>query len=612
MNINFDLLEIQNFQSFVGLHSLDFSERGIGLHFMRGKNEEEPRLGANNVGKTSTFNALSWCLYGRTPSGLKNQDVRPWKKSGDTLVSVHLKTGKEKHVIERSINPNRLNLDGKEVPQENIDALLQINFEMFLHTVLLGQGKPLFFDLEPRKKMELFSEVLNLDRWDSRSRKASEKTTEHSNRHLELTGECRSINLALDGVERNYDSIKEKSESWSSDQQKRLEEDEKSLKKARKEHAATIEIKEKADLTYDGAMVEVKALRIEITNISDRMLKLSKDADIVSIKILENDRAKLKEILQSLGEGDKCPTCSQPIKGTDLDKHKSNIKKQIRELNEQIAPIRDKLERTQEKFDELKALLVKQQERLKTLEKKAEEAEHQLRISAPDVARLEALIHSLTKSISGEHHTINPFECQLQLLRRQKSKLNARLKELDKEMTLLEQRIERTKFWIKGFKDIQLFIIEEVVQELELATNAMLPEVGLDGWEVKFDIERETKSGTTQRGLNVHVMSPSNMQPVSWASWGGGAQQRLRVASALALGQVLLNHAGTTPNMEILDEPTRSLSTSGVRDLCDFLATRAETLGKQIWLIDHMARESSQFESVVTIVKDSKGSHIRL
>jgi len=611
MNISFDLLEIQNFQSFVGRHSLDFSERGIGLHFMRGKNEEEPRLGANNVGKTSTFNALSWCLYGRTPSGLKNQDVRPWKKSGETMVSVHLRTDKEKHVIERSISPNRLNLGGKEVPQENIDTLLQINFEMFLHTVLLGQGKPLFFDLEPRSKMSLFSEVLALDRWDLRSKKASEKTTEHSNRHLELTGECRSINLALDGVERNYDSIKEKSESWSSDQQKRLEEDEKSLKKTRKEHAATIEIKEKADLTYDGTMVEVKALRIEITRISDRMLKLSKDADIVDIKILENDRTKLKETLQSLGEGDKCPTCSQPIKGTDLDKHKSNIKKQIRELNEQIAPIRNKLERTQEKFDELKALLVKQQERLKTLEKKAEEAEHQLRISAPDVARLEALIHSLTKSIGSERETVNPYEEQLSQLRRQKSKLNARLKELDKEMTSLEQRIERTKFWIKGFKDIRLFIIEEVVQELKLATNAMLPEVGLDGWEVKFDIERETKSGTTQRGLNVHVMSASNRGLVPWSVWGGGVGQRLRLVSALTLGDVLLNHANVTPNLCVVDEGTAHLSTKGVQDLCDFLAVRAESSKKCILMVDHKVIESSRFVSTITIVKDTKGSHIR-
>jgi len=611
MNINFIKLRLENFKSFLQSETMDFSSFGVGLHFMRGKNEVQPRLGANDAGKSSIWDSLCWCIFGKTIHGLKNNDIRPWNGKGMTTVELHIKIDDKLHIITRTAGPNQIYLDGKVVGQEQITSLIQLDFIAFNQTILLGQGRPLFFDLEPRDKMTLFSDILLLDRWDLRSKKASEKTTEYSNRHLELTGECRSINLTLDGVERNYDSIKEKSESWSSDQQKRLEEDEKSLKKTRKEHASTIELKEKADLTYDGAMVEVKALRLEITKITDRMLKLSKDADIVGIKILENDRAKLKETLQSLGEGDKCPTCSQPIKGTDLDKHKSNIKKQIRELNEQIAPIRDKLERTQRYFDDCKDLLIKQQERLKTLEKKAEEAEHQLRISAPDVARLEALIHSLTKSIGSERETINPYDEQLSQLRRQKSKLNTRLKELDKEMTLLEQRIERTKFWIKGFKDIRLFIIEEVVQELELATNAMLPEVGLDGWEVKFDIERETKSGTTQRGLNVLILSPSNTQPVKWESWGGGCSQRLRIVSAMALGDVLLAHANVEPNLCVVDEGTAHLSTKGVQDLCDFLAMRAESSKKCTLMVDHKVIESSRFASVITIVKDKKGSHIQ-
>jgi DNA repair exonuclease SbcCD ATPase subunit len=607
MKLTFDRLDFENFMSFVGKHSLDFNEHGVGLHFLRGKNEKEPRLAANDAGKSTLWSAFLWCMTGRTTNALKGKDVHPWFGKGSTNVSLHFKTDKDNHVIERS---DGIKLDGKIVDQARIDALLQMNHEVILHTILLGQGKPLFFDLEPRKKMELFSEVLDLDRWDERAKRASEKTTELSNKHLEKTGELRSVNMTLDGVIKNLVAVKEKATTWTDDQQATLEKERTELDKTRKLYKQVNDNRTKADLTYDGTMVEVKALRKEIEGYVAKMLELSKDADIVGMEVLKSERKKLMETLREFGEGDHCPTCGQTVKGTDFYKHKNKLVKQIGDLSDRIAPVHEKLTQTQKRFDEIKALMIKQQYYLKKLEEKAEEAEHIVRVSTTDEARLQALVHSLQASIDKALNEVSPYEEQLQQLRRQKTKLTARLKELDDEMTSIEARMERTKFWVKGFKDVRLYIIEEVIAELEMATNAILPEVGLDGWEVSYDIEKETKSGTIQRGLNVLIMSPSNRSPVPWAVWGGGVGQRLRLVSALALGEVLLNHASVTPNIEILDEPTRSLSAPGVRDLCEYLATRAETLGKQVWLIDHMARESSQFESVVTVVKDKKGSHI--
>jgi len=219
-------------------------------------------------------------------------------------------------------------------------------------------------------------------------------------------------------------------------------------------------------------------------------------------------------------------------------------------------------------------------------------------------------ISIIEKLLERTQNTLNPHLGQIRDLTRRKNAMKDEIAELEIVHKKLLRRVERTKFWAKGFKDVQLYVVEEVLQELELVSNTLLSEMGLDDWEIKYAIEKETQAGTVQRGLNVTVLSPDNDKPVKWESWSGGEGQRLRVLGALALSEVLLNHAGITTNLEILDEPTRGLSDEGVDDLCRYLALRAEQLNKQCWLIDHAAIPSAQFTSTLTVIRDKKGSRL--
>jgi DNA repair exonuclease SbcCD ATPase subunit len=207
-------------------------------------------------------------------------------------------------------------------------------------------------------------------------------------------------------------------------------------------------------------------------------------------------------------------------------------------------------------------------------------------------------------------HQINPYREQLLKLRKQQAALEREIVALEKSAADLEQLILHTRFWVKGFKDVRLYIIDEVLQELELTTNAMLEEVGLVGWAVQYDIEKETKSGTITRGLNVSIVSPASKSPAKWEAWSGGEGQRLRLVGALALSDCLLNFAGVSTDLEILDEPTRHLSGSGVRDLCEWLAIRAKQLGRRTFFVDHYAVDATYFASTFTVVKDADGSHM--
>jgi len=309
-----------------------------------------------------------------------------------------------------------------------------------------------------------------------------------------------------------------------------------------------------------------------------------------------------------LGDLDQCPTCGQNLKGTNLEKHIRELKKQISDLGDQIK--KDEPVILEKQREALRKKIHQGTDHTRSFENKADDARASFNRLLPIVAQLQAAIRVTEQRITEHEQAENPYRAQLQQLRKQKTQLAADMTDIKERLQNLEGLIERYKFWVKGFKDVRLYIVDEVLQELELVTNTMLEEIGLIDWNVRYAIEKENKSGTINRGLNVVIQSPTNKDPVKFENWSGGEGQRLRLVSALALSEVLLNYAGVNPNLEALDEPSQHLSKEGVRDLCTYLSDRAKQLSKILLLVDHVTVESSLFTSVITVRKTKKGSYI--
>ena len=582
VKLSFDAIEIRNFKCFgADAQGLTLSAFGPGLHFLRGVNQVEPRLGSNGSGKSSLWDALTWCLYGKTVSGLRNPDVRPRSGKGATIVLVKVDVDGHIHTIDRSANPNHLLLDGGEVGQEHIDQLLGISFGAFAQTILLGQGQPLFFDLPPRDKMGLFSEVLGLDRWESRSDAAKVRVNDLYRKQMELEAERTAFEAAREQIERQLKSGADAADKWGSGQLAKLAAAGKQLKDVTKQLTEVLARRDQFDVMYDGAELEL------------RDLDLQEQKGVL---------AQLKYEYQELGAKrllvvNKCPTCGQKLKDVQAQlEAQVQVDQKLVRLAEKIASQEKRVTATLEAFNKFTLI--------------SREAKANLDMLVKETADLEARRSMLKTLVAEREEEQNPYRQQMMEARKLLAKTKADTRELSKAIAAIIRNGERASFWVKGFKDVRLYVVEEVLQELELTTNAVLEDMGLVGWEVKYAAEKETKSGTVQTGLNVSILSPGLKSPVRWETWSGGEGQRLRVVGALALSEVLLNYAGVQTDLMILDEPTRHLSPEGVRDLCDFLAERAINLGQQTWLVDHMAIESASFASVTTIAKGPKGSQI--
>lgn len=607
MRFKFSKVYIQNFKAVREKQVLDLTSRPAGLHYVKGVNEIEPQLGSNGAGKSTIWDAVCWCLYGKTPEGLRNPDVKPWSGEKKTRVKVVLFRDGKKFIVQRTANPNSIILNGEDVGQETIDRRF-LSYAVFTHTVLLGQGRPLFLDLRPNEKLELFTELLDLDKWDVRSKTAMEESSflesEISNLHSSLS----SSRLLVREWKTSVVDLESQSEEWESktkdkrlDMKRTIDKTSKELKDVKIELRSQTEVLERRRGLVLKTLKALEAEEAVLSKIEDRQTELGS-----TIGKAQSELRRLVKQLDSLKTSKTCPTCGQRVKKDDLVSHK-------KELTRDIGKQEKIIDETSKELNKLKSVKI-QKKKIKVLSSKLEDLEDKI---DPLESRVSSLkIRKISIQSKLEHfsnHTsedVNPYTKQIRELRSKLKKEFSSIKDLKETISKLSSRLKRVSFWIKGFKACRLYALEEVLEELRIVTAAIGTEFGLSDWVMDFQVEKETKSGSVQRGLMVTVQPPSSGKTIRWESFSGGERQRLRLIGSLALSEVLLNHAGLDIDFEILDEPTRHLSTEGVLDLIEFLPARAQRLHRKTFYTDHQAIESSNFNSTVTVVRNHKGVFI--
>src|SRR5262245_4945175 len=211
MRLGFRHLTIEAFKSIDKL-SLRLDQKA-GLHFLKGINRVEPRLGSNGAGKSSIFDALTWVLWGRTVRGLRSPDVQPWGRSKlKPFVGLSLSVDGKVHKLAREGTQSFL--DDQPVAGEVVADLLEMNYDLFVNTVVLGQGQPLFFDLPPREKMQLFTDVLQLERWDRRSTFAGKRAGQVERELADISGRLAATDEQLARLDKEIEVAKACVAEW--------------------------------------------------------------------------------------------------------------------------------------------------------------------------------------------------------------------------------------------------------------------------------------------------------------------------------------------------------------------------------------------------------------
>jgi DNA repair exonuclease SbcCD ATPase subunit len=176
MRIDFKSIYIEGFGSYSKPILFDFKE---GLYLIKGR---------NGAGKTTLFNALVWCLYGKSIKDVKLKDIPSWTNwrtdswSG-TKVSVKFIIHNSYYEIIRHINytgktygktgnnsllifkdHNLVNTElYKSDQQFYINNLLGLSYIAFVNTVLFGQNLTKIINSSNEQKRIFIEELFNLN-----------------------------------------------------------------------------------------------------------------------------------------------------------------------------------------------------------------------------------------------------------------------------------------------------------------------------------------------------------------------------------------------------------------------------------------------------------------
>lgn len=647
---------IKNFKS-IKEQCVDFTH-SIGLKLFNGQNHVEPRLGANGAGKSGFWNALFWCFYGTGVKGERTSILLSWDEK---LIEVMTEVSKNDviHTIYRSGPPMKIELDGKECTQKELDEFLGLTKERFLHSVLFGQGVDLLPDLSIPERGQLLDDVLQLDIWQKATERASKKCSalEHEisdkEKHLSYIegqlSQLQSDKHIEDQIEywkrehlEELQTIQNKITKWESDHSSVLSELETQMNQWKDQKIQELDDKireiqnHEAELELTKGLIQTlpkhntKKIDEQLKKVEETVAKLQKKATEINTKLSFVTKPRDFWMKNNI-----CPTCLNPITDSIKQQHLVAIDTEEQELSATLNLISIELETN-------KVELQKARQAREFVLSTISMSQGEERKLNQDIRRLQDLI-SATTSVAEklgneleknqnpfakqyEHiaKQTNPFIEQLASLKKKKNPYTHLLDEnkkkrktLEKEKETFSTEIKQVKqflitaeYWKHGFKRIRLYFINQILSALEIEIQSAMSSLGLDNWSVKLCTESMTKSETVKLGVQIKIKSP--VAEAEWSCWSGGESQRLRLGIAMGFGSLIQRAAGCFWDMEAWDEPGQHLSEQGMEDLLESLKYRADSLNKSIFITHHSALIYSGFTEVWTATKDAEGTSITI
>jgi hypothetical protein len=607
---------MSGFKTFQNEQTFTFPTEGErlrpGLYLLTGENRREPRLQGNGVGKSTIGDALCWLCYGRTARGVKASGVVNWNKKKARVTGTFIDPAGASHVLERTQSPNGLLLDDHPITQEEADSFLGLDQASFLNTVLLGQFNPFFFDLPPAEKLNLFSSALSLDAWVARSDRAKDRTYALRTREKDLEVVLSGLTGRLAALQKELEKAREQEGVFERERKERVDradsylallvgqEDEalKGLRTREKALARVVEEREAKEKELDLLRRQVEEQR--------------KRTGAVQVKVSEAQFRvdQGKRTLEAFADlGASCPRCRQKVTAAHKKQEEAEMQKEARAARAILEEHTDSLRKELVKEDQLTerlGLVERGEVDLAEVQKEREVAERKSELRV-----IQSQLTGARKTLALAQDDANPYrEGEARLVRDAQTCLREQ-RQKERDLDLLRRQLAATELWVKEFKSLRLWLIDENVEQLEVEVNNCLGQLGLVGWEFRADVERETKSGGMNKGFSVFIRSPGSKDWAPWEAWSGGESQRLRIASGMGFANLVRSCRGLSWPLELWDEPTAHLSGTGVSDLLDWLRVRAEEEQRQIWLIDHRSLDAP-FDGRVSVIGEEGGSRIEL
>ena len=503
---------------------------------------------ANGGGKSSIFSAFIWCLYGKNIKGISSvntwQRYRPKNYSG-TKVEVYFENNGKVFKIIRCQNYTKplddgskggdrllvyvdaelLDIKGKSKIQEYIEKQLGMSYNIFMNSIMFGQGLKRLIQESNTDKKKLFEEIFDLGfinnardiALDSRY-EYSEKVSNMNHKKDGLLHDIETFNGILREL---LDETNKKIDYYNTTVSK--------LKSLRKKYKADISKLEYDDEIIDNYTKELSELRASKLSITESTKITVYDLiDKLFILLRDNNSSKAFELINHF---------------RDKFKMLGKVNKRIEKVQNRLT----KLHEVKSKYDELRYKLHDVKDDLKVAK-----------------SELDRLINKDKESL------VSKYQSQIKRCKHE-------LKTITDNLAVSVHTLNNINWVVDdplGNNGLKAYIFDS---SLNLINDTLAKYSELLGFNIEFSVNLESN-----RKEFVTLIEKDGVI-VDYDELSGGEKQLVNIAMAFAMNEVLTASKGI--NIAFLDEVFESLSSDNIEVVVSLV--KHVFNGKTLFLITH-------------------------
>lgn len=533
--------------------------------------------GATGEGKTTILSALVWAVYGKNIKG--KSDVNTWEKYRQknyhgTKVEVYFSKSGKIHKITRCLKykgevngskgKDRLiyEIDAIEVSDKNkndIQALivadLGMSYDLFMNSIMFGQGMKRLIQESPSDKKDLFEEIFELG-YTSKAREiAKGYYTKSLEEYNDIHQKYYSIKEKIQSVQRMLDDLKEQSKHIKTDISSKIRSLEKKLSmlaKAKKSNELKDTVTQK--------------------NLIEQKIQEAKDSQRELLNRINDARSKTKVSLEEF-----IGIIIKLLKKGDI----KNSLKRLMGVKKAFGDI----EKFQDKYSKISDSISSYRDQLEDIKDKEYESKKVQR----DIDNIEAEI----KNLSSEKKT----GVNVSLIKKYKEQLSTltdKLSDIENQMEEKKVVVDNYK-WVMddplGNRGIKAFLFES---SLDILNETLDSYSEVLGFSILFYVDIQG----VKKDFNTQIIMDGI--EVSYEELSGGQRQLVNLAMAFAMNEVMTKAKGI--NIAFLDEVFENLSSEYI-DLVIGLIRKIYR-DKTLYLISHQESLPIPNARVLTVTRE--------
>ncbi|HNT73692.1 MAG TPA: SMC family ATPase [Anaerolineae bacterium] len=160
-----------------------------------------------------------------------------------------------------------------------------------------------------------------------------------------------------------------------------------------------------------------------------------------------------------------------------------------------------------------------------------------------------------------------------------------------------------------GVNGIPAMIIEHTLPELEREANHILQQLTGGRMHVRFETQRETKTGNLRETLDIIISDEKGTRP--YENFSGGEQFRVNFAIRVALSRMLTRRAGVRLRSLFVDEGFGALDADGRQRLVEAVKAIQDEFDL-ILVITHIDELREAFPTQILVYKSEAGSQVQV